>query len=160
MNQAHLHLLLNHIPIVGILIGTLICVVTFFFKDHSIRRIALGIFIFSAAVAIPAYLTGEGAGEVVEDLPGIIGSSIETHEDIALIFIWLISALGITALIALVTDIVKKNYAAKFIYVATLVLSLVVLVKAYQLGNSGGEIRHNEIRTGAQSNFIEEVDSD
>ena len=160
MDLAHLHLLLNHIPLVGILIGILICIAGFILRDPSVRRIALSIFIFSAMLAIPVFLTGESAEEKVEHLPGILGSSIETHEEIASIFIWMMIALGIVALVALVTDIVKRNYAAKFVNVLAFILSLIVLVMAYQVGNTGGQIRHHEVSAATPSNLHEEQDSD
>ena len=101
MNSAHLHLLLNHVPLIGILIGMLVCVSGFIFKDYSIKRIALAIFIFSALSALPAYLTGEGAEEAIEHLPGVEKTLIEKHEEGALTFIWLIGAMGVAALVGL-----------------------------------------------------------
>ena len=160
MNPVHFHLLLNHVPIVATFIGTLVCIASFIFKDQNVRKIGLGLFVLSALVAIPVYLTGESAEEAIEHLPGINENLIDKHQDAAAIFIWLISALGVVALFALVTDVLKRNFSAKFAHAIALIVSVVVLVMAYQLGNSGGQIRHSEITTSAQSNFIEEQDSD
>ena len=58
MNQAHLHLLLNHLPILGALFGLLILAGGFLLKYDTVKRTALGLFVLSAILAIPAYLTG------------------------------------------------------------------------------------------------------
>ncbi len=71
MNQAHFHLILNHLPILGILFGLIILTGGFLTKNAAVKRTALGMFVLSAIFAIPAYLTGEGAEEVVENLPGV-----------------------------------------------------------------------------------------
>src|ERR1051326_6858902 len=83
MDTVHLHLLLNHVPIVGTFIGLMICITSFFIKDQWIRRIGLSVFVFAAACAIPVYLTGESAEEAIEHLPGVNESLINKHEDAA-----------------------------------------------------------------------------
>jgi uncharacterized membrane protein len=109
MNQAHLHLLLNHLPILGTLFGLLILAGGFLLKNDTVKRTALGIFVLSAILAIPAYLTGEGAEEVVEGLPGVTENLIEAHEDMANIFLWMVGALGLIALATFYTDLKSKE---------------------------------------------------
>jgi hypothetical protein len=57
MNTVHWHLLLNHLPIIGGIIGMGILVAGFVLKNNPIvKRTALGVFVFSAVFAIPAFL--------------------------------------------------------------------------------------------------------
>ncbi len=77
MNGAHLHLIGNHLPIVGIIIGTLVMIVGLILKKDQIKQTALGINIFSALTSLFAFFTGEEAEEVVEEIKGI--SDINTH---------------------------------------------------------------------------------
>lgn len=148
MNQAHLHLLFNHAPIIGALIGMLTLTSGYLFKNNYIKRTALGIFVFSAVAAIPAFLTGEGAEDAVENLPGVTKDLIEKHEEMGEIFIWLIAALGVLSLLTFFTDLAKNSFS-KILYIVTLLLSLATTIVAQQIGTSGGEIRHTEIRAGA-----------
>lgn len=148
MNQAHLHLLFNHLPILGTLFGILILAGGFLLKNNSVKRTALGIFVLSALCAIPAYLTGEGAEEIVEGLPGVSENLMEAHEDLANIFLWMVGALGLFSLATFYADFKSKKIAAT-LYALTLVAAIGTMVFAQRVGSSGGEIRHTEIRSGA-----------
>lgn len=144
-NDAHYHLLLNHLPILGTLIGLLTLVAGFLFKNVWIKRTGLGILVFACISAFPANLTGEGAEEMVEDMPGVTKAIIHEHEEIAEKFILLTSALGLLSLITLFLDIKNKPFA-KYGYLLVLAVSGVVFAVSFKLGISGGEIRHTEIR--------------
>ena len=148
MNQAHLHLLFNHLPILGTLFGILILAGGYFLKNNTVKRTALGIFVLSALCAIPAYLTGEGAEEIVEGLPGVSENLMEAHEDLANIFLWMVCALGLFSLATFYADFKSKKIAAP-LYALTLVAAIGTMVFAQRVGSSGGEIRHTEIRSGA-----------
>ena len=145
MNDAHLHLVVNHFPIIGIVIGTLVLLFGLLFKDRKVRMTALGILIFSSLTAFAANFTGELAEDAVENLPGISEIYIETHEDAAARFIWAMSITGVFALLMLFLEIksIKKvflGYIFLFISIAT------SGYYARETGTTGGEIRHPEIR--------------
>lgn len=150
MNTAHWHLLLNHFPIISTIIGVLILVAGYLTKAIMVKRTALGVFIFGGLIAIPAFLTGEGAEEVVEDLPGVGKAIIEQHESIASVYLWAILVLGLAALFTLIMEFSKKRNhqkVAAWFYGFTLIIALGCIVLSQQVGNSGGEIRHSEIRS-------------
>ena len=55
MNPAHLHLMLNHIPV----LGTAFCMAlgwALIQKSEELKRVSLGAFVIVALLAIPAYL--------------------------------------------------------------------------------------------------------
>jgi len=145
MNAAHLHLLTNHIPIVGIIIGLLILAAGFIFKNTVVKRTALAVFIFAALLAVPAFLTGEGAEELIEDMAGISHQLIEEHEDKAAVFIWLIEITGILAAATLILSFSLKK-SMNLLYVIVFCLAAASAVYAFEAGNSGGLIRHSELR--------------
>jgi hypothetical protein len=146
MNTAYWHLILNHFPVIGTIIGTLILISGFILKKNAtIQQTALGVFVFSALCAIPVYLTGEGAEEVVEKMPGVTESLIENHEDLGKNFMIVISALGLLSLITFITDLFK-NKIASVLYIAVLISAIGTSIMAKQVGTSGGEVRHTEIR--------------
>ena|SRR5690606_19342315 len=158
MNDAHLHLVVNHLPIVSLLIGFLVLLSGFFFKKPEIKLTALGIFVFSALSGILAFYTGEGAEEVVENLPNISETLIHNHEEAAELFYVFVLILGSISLITLVLEI-KKSKFALFGYLIIFVMTLVSMFFAKNTGTTGGEISHPEIRSTSLSQPIEIEDS-
>ena len=146
MNAAHWHLAINHFPVISIIIATLVLLFNYFFfkKNNAVRNTALGILVFSALVAIPAYFTGEEAEEIVEHLPGIGGNTIERHEDFGKWFFIAVELLGLLAAASLIAGKVKSKSSSIFRFI-TIVLALGVSVFGLQVANSGGKIRHSEI---------------
>lgn len=145
MNGAHLHLLFNHLPIVSSLIGILILIVGIFIKQPMVRKTALGVLVFSALVTLPAFFTGEGAEEIVEELPGISHNLIHEHEESAELVLWLSEILGLLALIAFYLEHVQHKFSP-MVNFFTLIFSIGTLAVFAKTGNTGGEIHHQEIR--------------
>jgi uncharacterized membrane protein len=61
MNFAHLHLLLNHFPIIGTVVGLGLFLVSLVGKNKDLRRASLIIFSAMALLAIPTFFSGTGA---------------------------------------------------------------------------------------------------
>ena len=144
MNDAHLHLLFNHLPIVGSLIGILTLAAGIFLKQPIVRKTAFGILVFSALVTLPAFFTGEGAEEIVEELPSISHNLIHEHEESAELALWLSEALGILALIAFYLEHIQHKFSG-MANLFTLIFSIGTFVSFAKTGNTGGEIHHPEI---------------
>ena len=145
MNQAHFHLMVNHLPIIFPIVGTIVLIGGFMLRSEIIKRVAYTIFIFGAIATFPAFLSGEGAEEVVENLPGVSESFIEPHEDIAKIFALLSYMLGAFSILALWSNWQQKSFKG-IVSMVVLILSIVVLYFGKVTGTTGGEIRHTEIR--------------
>lgn len=153
MNDAHLHLLVNHFPIIGTIFGLGILITGMLLKNNSVKNTAYILFIVAAIFSAFSMGTGEGAEELVEDLPNIGKQIIHEHEEIAEKFSIIMYATGLFGLLSLYTSI-KNHKLAKTISFITLVLALMAAVFAKSVGTTGGEIRHTEIRSnsGAVSN--------
>ena len=149
MNDAHYHLIVNHLPIVGLLIGILVLIAGLVFNKTEVKLTALGIFIFSAITSIAAFYTGEGAEEVVENLEGISETLIHTHEEYAETFYTLTLILGGLSLLTFILELKKMKFT-KYLMIICLLIALVDGVLATYVGSSGGEIRHSEIRNDAK----------
>ncbi len=145
MNDAHLHLALNHLPIIIPFVAFLVLIGGIIFKSEIIKRTALLIFVLGAICTLPAFATGEGAEEVVEELQGIDHHFIHEHEEAAETFALLSYALGLLAIVGLWANLKKKNFS-NLIAIVVLLFSGVVLFFAKQTGTTGGEVRHTEIR--------------
>ena len=75
--------MLNHIPVLGMAFGLALVSLALLRKSEELKRISLGFLIVIALLAIPAYLTGEPAEELVKNIPGVSKASIEQHEEAA-----------------------------------------------------------------------------
>lgn len=153
MNDAHLHLLVNHFPIIGTLFGLGILISGMLLKNNSVKNTAYILFIVAAVFSAFSMGTGEGAEELVEDLPSIGKQIIHEHEEIAEKFAIIMYATGLFGLLSLYTSI-KNHKLAKTVSFITLILALFAVVFAKSVGTTGGDIRHTEIRanSGAVSN--------
>jgi uncharacterized membrane protein len=146
MNEAHLHLVVNHLPIIFPIVGVIVMITGFISKSEAVKRTAFMIFIFGALASIAAMATGEGAEEIVEKINGVSESYIKTHEEIAETFALLSYILGGISLLGLWASFKQKTFSS-IIAVSTLVFAFVVLFFGKQTGTTGGEIRHTEIRS-------------
>ncbi|HSE38767.1 MAG TPA: hypothetical protein VLG74_15810 [Blastocatellia bacterium] len=147
MDPAHTHLILNHIPVVGLGAAILLLLYAFVRKNDEMKKAALIGFVFLALSAIPVYLTGGEAEERVEHLPGVSEAFIEEHEEAATSSLIAIEILGALSLAGLVMTR-RSKAVPKWLAVISLVASVVVAAVMIRTANLGGQIRHTEIRSG------------
>ncbi len=150
MTDAHLHLIINHFPILGPIFGLGILITGMVMKNNTIKNTAYVIFIVAAIFAFASMFTGEGAEEMVEDMPTVGKKIIHEHEEIAEKLAIISYLLGLLSIAGLYTN-VKNHVRANVVSYAILVIAVVAVIIAKEVGTSGGEIRHTEIRenTGA-----------
>ncbi len=151
MNQAHLHMVVNHFPIIGIIIGMIVLGVGIATKSTLSKRIGGLILIGSSLFAFPSFETGERAEEIVENIPGVSENLIEKHEELAEQFMGFIWAIILIGILAIVSEWKMKRFT-NWLYISLFVVSVLATYYAKQVGTSGGEIRHTEIRKGNDSN--------
>jgi uncharacterized membrane protein len=149
MNSTHVHLLLNHFPIVGTLLGGLLLFWGIISKQLSLKTAAAILLVAMAAAAVPVYLTGEPAEEAVEKLPGVSDTFMELHEEAANIAIWLMSVTGIASLMALAMH-KRQSTKTNAAFILACVLSGFTFAAMARTGYLGGKIRHSEIRTSTE----------
>lgn len=147
MNIAHIHLMLNHIPVLGIVFGLVIGVVGLFARSKGVIRVGLGIITFSAIVAVPVYLTGDPAEEMVEGLPGVSEGVIGQHESAAAFSLVLAGVSGLLAAISLLFWRSLTSKLPGYFVAGTLLAALLTTGSMIWTANLGGQIRHTEIRT-------------
>ena len=164
MNQAHLHMVFNHFPIIGLFFGIGILAFGIFKKHTILVNTAYIMFIFCMIMAKATMMTGEGAEEIVEEI-GISHDIIHNHEEVAETFMKVLYVLGILSILGLVANF-KKYAKASIVSYVVLVLAIGAAVLSKSVGTSGGEIRHTEIRENANINNAstesneEELDND
>ena len=157
MNLAHVHLVLNHLPIVGIPFVLLLYATGEIRKSNEIKRVAYYFAVGVALLTIPTYFTGEPAEKLVEHLPGVSEALIERHEDAAQISLVLVLISGALACLKLFITEGRLVRWINFGFLFALLGSIGIL--AYT-ANRGGEIRHTEIRANANDHQLQEKDKD
>jgi uncharacterized membrane protein len=158
MNDAHLHMVVNHFPIIGTFFGIGILIAGIFLNNSSIKNTAYVLFIIAAIFGALSMGTGEGAEEMVEDFPNIGKAIIHEHEELAEKFALILYVTGVFALISLVAA-VKKFRLAKIFSFITLILALISGIISINVGTSGGEIRHTEIREDSGTKAVSDTNS-
>ncbi|HEY4628896.1 MAG TPA: hypothetical protein VIH02_06430 [Flavobacterium sp.] len=163
MNDAHLHLVVNHFPIIGSIFGLGILITGMILKNNSVKNTAYVLFIVAAVFAAFSMGTGEGAEEMVEDMPNIGKEIIHEHEEIAeklALVLYLLAAISLTGLIMNL----KNHSKAKLISFIAVIVAIGAVYIATLVGTSGGEIRHTEIRddstVSASSNENSSIDKE
>jgi uncharacterized membrane protein len=152
MNAAHLHLVVNHLPIAGMFFGSLVLLSSLFTRKKEVAMTGLGLVVLAAVLAVPALLTGEGAEEVLEKLPEISHRLIHAHEEAAETAFWLVEIVGLFALFSF-WWLLKKDTYPFYLLLANTLIALGALFMLAQVGNSGGKIRHSEIVYGVGCDF-------
>lgn len=143
MDAAHLHLVLNHFPIIGSLVAIAALVWGLFTKNESVKKFGLGALFAMSLLAIPVFATGEPAEERVEEIAGVSHDTIHEHEEAAEFAIILSHITGLASLAALILGAKKPEKFTLAFYVA-LALSLVTFAAMARTGYLGGQIRHTE----------------
>lgn len=144
MSLVHLHLLLNHVPVVGALFALLLFAAAILLRETVSTRFALGFSAVLAVVAVVVYFTGGSAEEAVEKLAGVTESAIEQHEEAAEVTTVVMSIFGALSLAALV--MFRSRPVPRWVGVAGFAGTVVLSAFMGWTANLGGQIRHTEIR--------------
>lgn len=156
MSIVHLHLLLNHIPVVGALFALLLFGAALLLRETVSTKFALSFTAALAAIAVAVYFTGGPAEEAVEKLAGVTERSIERHEESAELTTIAISILGGLALVALIVFRAKRP--PRWVSLAGLVGTVAVSALMGWTANLGGQIRHTEIQSASNQRAGTELD--
>jgi len=146
--MAYLHLLSNHVPILGSLFGVLLLVVALVKPNLHTTLSAYLILLVSGIGGIVAYFTGEPAEESIEHVAGISHKLIHVHEEMAEKLAIVLYLLGIVSIVGLYTNF-KKNTKANLVSYLTVVIAAIGVFLGQKTGTTGGEIRHTEIRNNS-----------
>jgi uncharacterized membrane protein len=157
MSLVHLHLMLTHLPVLGVLFGTLLLVVGVVRQNDVLRRTALVVFLATGVLAGATYLTGEPAEEAVEHLPGVSKVIIESHEEAALVATLAAAGLAIISAAGLIRYRKGKAIPTGFATIA-LIVGIAVTAAMAWTANLGGQIRHTEIRSALDSRVLHQND--
>jgi len=144
MTWAHIHLAINHLPVVLVPVAIAMLCTAWAMKNAELRKAGLAWLVVAAITGGGAYFSGEPAEIVVEDLPGVSKPAIEEHEEAAMLAAVATGAAGALALGALV--IARGPVPAPaWIFVVTVAVGLLAAALMVRTANLGGRISHPEI---------------
>jgi hypothetical protein len=146
LSPLHLHLMLNHTPLLGALAAALLLVWGLIRRSPEVVRVGLIATVLVALLTIPVYLTGEPAEHRLRDLvPDIDRDIADDHEERAETAFIAILVTGALAVIALwrgrATGDPGRGWTG--LVCAALVICFGLFAWTALIG---GQIRHTELR--------------
>ncbi len=148
MNWAYLHLLVNHLPVLGTVFGLALLLAAFWRRGGDLLVASLVVFVLGGALGAFTFWTGEHAEDLVEDLPEVTAEVIHEHEESAEQARVAVVALAAAALFAL---LYRRTARPRWAQVIVLLLALVTAGLLARTADLGGKVRHSEVRGGLTS---------
>ncbi len=150
MNGAQIHLLLNHLPVLGVPFGLFLGAFGLIRREDVLAKAGLVVLVLAALSAYATAWSGEGAEHTVERLvAGINDHTIHEHEEWADRSAWASYAVGLLALAAVGLSWGKP--LRRGLAIAAIALALVPAGLLAYAAHLGGEIRHTELSGQAVS---------
>jgi hypothetical protein len=143
MSLVHLHLIVNHIPVIGMGFVVIILALAAWRRHSAAARLGLSFMIGLAVMTAIVFVTGEPAEEAVEGIAGVSDSMIHPHEEAADVALIGVTIAGILALAALVRF--RRRELPRWVAGAALAIAVTVTAMLGWTANLGGQIRHTEI---------------
>src|SRR5690349_10423051 len=102
MNAAHVHLVITHFPFVGSLFGLGLLLLSSIRGNYDIKRLSFWTFLLSGVIALPTYLTGRPANNILSQFtPGMATDLCEQHAEVAVIALTAALLMGASSILAL-----------------------------------------------------------
>lgn len=147
MNGAHIHLIVTHLPVLGVCFGAALLAFGLIRGNRVMQQVALTVLVLAGVTAGLAYLTGEGAEEAIEGTLGAGKSFLERHESAGLVGLVIAGLSGAMALIVLASGR-KGRQLSRGLAIVNLVMALAASGTLAWVANLGGKVGHPEIRNG------------
>jgi len=159
MNPAHVHLMVNHVPLFAALFGGTLLAYGLLKNERSLRSAGLVLGLVAGIGGVAAVQSGERAEDIVEALAGTNELALEEHEEAAEFTQWATILLGVISLAALAIPRNRTTLRTGGEWL-TIALFAVTLAMVARTANLGGAIRHPEIGgSGAMIDLEHEDDT-
>lgn len=148
MNAAHLHLMVNHLPLFAVLFALVFLVIGLWRPALPVvRRAGLVLLVVGGLGGGAAYLSGEPAEEIVEEQALVDHDRVEEHEDAGKFGLISTAIAGVLALAILWRS--RNAAIGRGATILALVVGLWAMAVLARTAWLGGKIQHPELRTGA-----------
>lgn len=146
LNAAHIHLMLNHVPILGFAFGLLLLAWGRWRKSDEVIRGVQALFLLVGLTSIVVFLSGENAEDVVEGITGVSHDAIEVHEETGELAMIVSIIAGLFSGAALL--VYRNREIPGWAVGGTALAGLVAFGLLSYAGFQGGQVHHEEIRPG------------
>jgi hypothetical protein len=142
----YIHVLLNPLPVYGLLIGLIGLVLALVLKSRRAQIATLTLVLISSASAWPVYEFGQQGYDRVLTMTDEDGQAwLDEHRERGEELIWIFYVLVALSAIALAAPI-KWPRSSLPLAVAVVLLGAVTLGSGVYIGYAGGRVRHREFR--------------
>lgn len=158
MNLAHVHILLNHFPTIGLAVGIALLLAAMATKSGELSRASFSILICIALLTIPAYVTGNAARETIckapqnsppnlcpDPFPGVVEAATEAHESAAFPAMALMEVTGAFAWLGL-WQFRRFSRLPSGTLIATSLSAVATFALMTRAALLGGQVHHLELR--------------
>jgi uncharacterized membrane protein len=146
MSLTHVHLLLNHFPTIGMIVGLGLFLLAIVAASDDLKRASLGVFFMIALLSIPTFITGTASRLALKKNTEVSMPMIDAHETAAFVALWPMELTGALGWLGL-WQYRRLSRVPQGTVIAVLLAGLVTFGLMARAANIGGEIRHPEIRT-------------
>jgi uncharacterized membrane protein len=147
---VHIHLLLNHFPTVGMVVGFGLFLLALLKKSDDLKRGGLAVFFAIALISLPTYMSGYSAQKSLRGVRTVSQDLVDLHQRSALFALIFMEALGIVSWYGLWSSR-RRARVRPAITAAVVLLSAVTIGLMGNAADIGGEIRHPEILSQSQA---------
>jgi hypothetical protein len=144
---AHVHLLINHFPTIGMILGLGLLLLSFIRKNDHLKKVSLEVLFLIALTTMPVYVSGQAAAEALKGQSGVSAEAIVAHNDAALASFIMMEITGFFAWLVL-WRMRRIGWPTTGLTYAVLVLAVMTVAAVARAANIGGDIRHPEISGG------------
>jgi len=147
MNAPHIHLLINHLPIIGLIIGVLVVISGLLLKKQTVSSVGLWITLVAGISSYPTMYSGGAAEHYMDKKESDYDLShdlIHEHEEAAELAFWPCIVTGALAGLALIGNR-KGHKHTKKAEILVVFIGIIAIILVTKAGLTGGQIRHPEI---------------
>jgi uncharacterized membrane protein len=150
---AHIHLLINHFPTIGTILGLGLLLLSFIRKNEHLKKVSFEVLFLIAIITMPVYVSGNASAEALKGQAGVSAKAIVAHNDAALGSFVMMEITGFFAWLALWRMRRIGRLTTGLTY-TVLVLAILTVAAVSRAANLGGDIRHPEIEGGQYSGLF------
>lgn len=148
MNFAHIHLMVNHVPLLATLFGGGLLAYGLMTNQRALKSAGLVFGVIAGLSGAASMMSGERAEDVVEQYESTNEQAIHDHEEAAETTRWALAALALISLTGLLLPKKHEKVQGRVEWTAWLIF-LITLGMVAWTANLGGPISHPEITDAA-----------
>lgn len=147
-DPAYRHMLLNHVPIIGLLVAFLVLSTGLVLRQTAVLFVGLVLVTLTAGASIPVANYGDAAYPAIYDtLDGAGQKWLDYHAELAERWVPMLIATAALAVLAIVVGVWRRPLLPWAVVLVALV-TLAGIGGASIVARAGGQIQHAEFRVG------------